>query len=188
MTMLDQISDHICTARLGLRPLRDGDADQLFALISNWEVVRWLAMPPWPYRPEHARAFIAARKLPHPDFITAAIALDDRLIGVIDAAVKPASAVQRQRGYALGYWLGQPHWGHGYMSEAARGFVGHVFATISDDVIYSGVLSGNAASLRIQEKLGFTRVGEAMAFSNPNGREMPNINTMLTRAQFKAAG
>ena len=185
--MLDQTNEDIRTARLILRPLRDSDADQLFALISNWQVIRWLAMPPWPYLPDHAREFIAARKVPRPDFITAAIALEDRLIGVIDAVVKPASAVQRERGYAIGYWLGQPYWGRGSMSEAARGFVAHVFATISDDVIYSGVFMGNAASLRIQGRLGFTRDGEAMYFSRPNGKEMPHINTLLTRGGFKAA-
>ena len=102
MTMLDQTRDEIRTARLSLRPLRDADVDRLFALFANWEVMRWLAVPPWPYLPEYAREFIAARNVPDPDFITSAIALDDRLIGVIGAVVKPESAVQRQRGYSLG--------------------------------------------------------------------------------------
>jgi RimJ/RimL family protein N-acetyltransferase len=185
--MLDQTNEAIRTARLTLRPLRDSDAEPLFELFGNWEVIRWLAMPPWPYRPEHARDFIAACRLSDPDCIAAAITLDGRLIGEIGAIVKPASAVQRERGFSLGYWIGQAYWGRGYMSEAARGFIAHVFETIADDVIYSGAFTGNAASLRIQEKLGFTRDGEAMYFSNPNGREMPHINTLLKRRRFMAA-
>ena len=47
--------------------------------------------------------------------------------------------------------------------------------------------AGNAASLRIQEKLGFQRDGEAMFYSNPNRKEMPHVNTVLTRARFVAA-
>ena len=72
------------------------------------------------------------------------------------------------------------------MSEAARGFIGHVFATIADNAIYSGAFTNNAASLRIQDRLGFTREGKAMYFSRPNGKEMPHVNTMLTRARFAA--
>ena len=186
MTILDDQID-VRTARLWLRPPRDGDATRLYELFANWDVMRWLSSPPWPYALDDARAFIDARKMPNPDFITSAIVLDGALIGIIDAMVKPASVVQRERGYAIGYWIGQPYWGCGYMSEAARAFVGPVFATIPDDAIYSGAFRDNAASLRIQEKLGFERDGEAMFYSNPNRKEMPHVNTVLTRARFAAA-
>jgi RimJ/RimL family protein N-acetyltransferase len=183
MTVMDTPID-VRTARLWLRPPRDSDAERLFALFANWEVMRWLSSPPWPYELEHARGFIDARMVPHPDFITAAIVLDDALIGSIEAIVKPASAIQRERGYAIGYWLGQPYWGRGYMTEAARGFIAHAFATIPDDAIYSGAFADNAASLRIQEKLGFERDGEAMSFSNPHGADVLHVNTRLARADF----
>jgi RimJ/RimL family protein N-acetyltransferase len=126
------------------------------------------------------------RLAPDPNFITFAITHDDALIGVIDATVKPASVVQRERGYALGYWLGQPYWGEGYMSEAARAFIQHVFAITNVDAIYSGAQSENAASLRIQEKLGFIRVGEAMFYTAPHGKELPTRYTTLRRARFAA--
>ena len=116
-----------------------------------------------------------------------AITRDDALIGMTDVIVKPASAVQRERGYSLGYWLGEPYWGNGYMSEAARAFIAHVFARIPDDTIYSGAFAENAASLRIQEKLGFVRDSEAMLFANPAGKEMPHVATSITRARFAAA-
>jgi RimJ/RimL family protein N-acetyltransferase len=183
MTILDtQIDVH--TRRLRLRPLRESDAEPLYALFANWEVMRWLSSPPWPYALGDARFFINARKEPHPDFITAAIVLDDAFIGIIDAIIKPASAVQREPGYSVGYWIGQPYWGRGYMSGAARTFIAHVFATIPDETIFSGAFAGNAASLRIQEKLGFARDGEAMFFSNPHRKDVLHVNTSLTRAHF----
>ncbi|MEA2880378.1 MAG: hypothetical protein QOF14_5574 [Hyphomicrobiales bacterium] len=174
------------TARLVLRPPRDSDAEHLFQLFGNWEVIRWLSSPPWPYALEDARDFVAARSRPDPDFITAVITLDNELIGATDAIIKSASTVQRERGYSLGYWIGQPYWGRGYMSEAARGFVGHVFATIADDTLYSGAFSNNAASLRIQEKLGFRRDGEGTFYSNPHAKDMHHVNTSLARADFAA--
>ena len=39
----------------------------------------------------------------------------------------------------------------------------------------AGAFVGNVASLRMQEKLGFARDGEAMFFSNPCRKEMPHF-------------
>jgi RimJ/RimL family protein N-acetyltransferase len=186
MTVLHTQID-IRMRRLRLRAPRERDAEQLHALFANWDVMRWLSSPPWPYTPDDARFFVNARKAPSPEFITAAIVLDDALIGVIDAIIKPASAIQRERGYAIGYWIGQPYWGRGYMSEAARSFIAHVFRTIPDDTIYSGAFVDNGPSLRIQEKLGFARDGEAMFFSNPHRKDVLHVNTSLTRAGFAAS-
>jgi RimJ/RimL family protein N-acetyltransferase len=49
------------TERLLLRPLHADDAEPLFALFSDWEVIRWLSTPPWPYTPGDARAFVDGR-------------------------------------------------------------------------------------------------------------------------------
>ena len=40
------------TKRLLLRALRPDDAAPLFALFNNWNVIRFLSSPPWPYQPE----------------------------------------------------------------------------------------------------------------------------------------
>jgi RimJ/RimL family protein N-acetyltransferase len=183
MTTLDDEID-VPTRRLHLRAPRESDAEPLYALFTNWEVMRWLSSPPWPYALNDARAFINARKAPNPEFITAAIVLDGVFIGVIDAIIKPASAIQRKSGYSVGYWIGEPYLGHGYMSEAARGFMAHVFAKIPDETIFSGAFANNAASLRIQEKLGFERDGEAMFYSNPHRKDVLHVNTSLRRARF----
>jgi len=186
MNVVDKPID-VRTARLALRSPRESDADRLYALFNNWEVIRWLDSPPWPYERGHARFFIGERNRLNPDFITAAIVLDDVLIGIIDAIIKPKSAIQRERGYSIGYWIGQSYWGRGYMSEAALGFIAHVFATIPDDTIFSGAFADNVASLRIQEKLGFVDDGKAMSFSNPHGKDVLHVNTSLTRARFTGA-
>lgn len=51
----------IRTERLLLRPLRTGDAEGIFVAFNNWEVVSWLAAPPWPYTIEDTREFVAKR-------------------------------------------------------------------------------------------------------------------------------
>ena len=56
------VNDAIRTERLLLRPLRPSDAEPLLAQFANWEVVRWLGTPPWPYTIDDARSFIAWRR------------------------------------------------------------------------------------------------------------------------------
>ena len=185
MTIVDE-QNVIRTARLVLRSLREGDESRIFELIAHWDVLRFLSAPPWPYEREHARAFISAHMMPDPDAITLAITHDDALIGIIGAVVKPASNAQRERGYAIGFWLGQPYWGQGYMSEAARAFITHVFGVTGEDTIYSGAVTDNAASLRVQEKLGFVRAGETMLYIPARRKELPSTRTVLTRARFVA--
>ena len=57
MHMGDQQQPEIRAMRLVLRALRASDAEALFVLFNNWEVVRWLSLPPWPYTLDDARAF-----------------------------------------------------------------------------------------------------------------------------------
>jgi len=186
MQVLDLSTNRILTRRLALRPLRAGDDARLFELFANWNVARFLSSPPWPYSREDAHAFVQLRTPPEQtDSITCAITHDGALIGCIDVINKPASNVQRDDGYNLGYWLGEPFWGAGLMSEAARAFVAHFFAMKPDDVLYSGAFSENAASLRIQEKLGFRRDGESLFYSRPRDGEFPHVSTILTRAAFE---
>jgi RimJ/RimL family protein N-acetyltransferase len=187
MALVESSDKVIRTARLVLRPLREGDDARIFALFANWNVLRFLSSPPWPYLPEHARTFVHSRLNGDSDAIGGAITLEGALIGITDIIVKPASVVQRERGYSLGYWLGELYWGNGFMTEAARALLTHLFARLPDDTIYSGAFAENAASLRIQEKLGFARDGEAMFFANPQGKEMPHVATSITRAAFASA-
>jgi RimJ/RimL family protein N-acetyltransferase len=187
MQTLDDQQLLIRTARLRLRAARAGDEDRLFPLFANWEVIRWLSSPPWPYRREDMQRYVqqSADSAPDPEtrFV---ICLGAEPIGVIGVRLRPASHIQRDPGPNVGYWLGQPFWGRGYMSEAVRGVAAHVFAGGAHDAIHAGVFVGNTASLRVQEKLGFVQDGEAMLFSNPHQKEMPHINTVLTRANFAA--
>lgn len=56
----------------------------------------------------------------------------------------------------LGYWLGKPFWGRGYMPEAAKEILRHGFEDLGMNVIWCGYYDGNQKSKRVQEKLGFS--------------------------------
>jgi RimJ/RimL family protein N-acetyltransferase len=179
------MNDAVRTRRLVLRPVRLDDAEAIRAQIVDWEVMRWLSQPPWPYTLQDATDYIRSCS---PDGLTTtafAITRAGALVGVIDMRVNRAPLPQRGPGPNLGFWLGRAHWGNGYVTEAARGLVACAFAAGVADTIYSGAFADNAASLRVQEKLGFVRDGETLLYARPRGREFPHVNTRLVRSAFQ---
>ena len=60
----------------------------------------------------------------------------------------------------IGYWLGFPYWGKGYMTEAIRLVTYFVFTHLSSDGVHADVFAGNLASRRVLEKNGFRFEGD----------------------------
>ena len=56
----------------------------------------------------------------------------------------------------VGYWIGREHWGRGIATRALAAFVREVAAR----PLYATVALGNAPSVRVLEKCGFTLAGE----------------------------
>jgi RimJ/RimL family protein N-acetyltransferase len=185
--LLDEPGE-IHTARLVLRPLRRDDTESLFAVFSNWNVIRLLSSPPWPYLLTDAQAFVrgSVEHAPGFDEELLAITQDGIFIGAIGVRMRQANALQRGSGPNIGYWLGEKSWGQGFMSEAVAAFVRLLFNTVDCDAIYCGAFAENTASLRIQEKIGFLRDGTSTLFSNPRGADFPHVNTALARERYKA--
>ena len=176
------------TRQLLLRRLRLDDAEPLFALFNNWNVVRFLSSPPWPYLREDSRLFAAAVANRSSELDEDALAITHGggvFVGIIGVRYREANNLQRGAGPNIGYWIGEPFWGRGFMTEAVNAVVRHLFATTATDAIYCGAFADNAASLRVQDKAGFSRDGETTLFSNPRGAGFPHVNTVLTRARFE---
>jgi RimJ/RimL family protein N-acetyltransferase len=182
------LQPEIRSERLVLRPWRPSDAEQLFALFSNWEVVRWLSLPPWPYTLNDARTYIggAIHRSSEEAEESYAITSNAEVIGSIGVRLRPASHLQRAAGPNFGFWTGRMYWRRGYMTEAVDALAQTVFGRGSHDAIYSGAFTGNVASLRVQEKAGFARDGETMLYARPHGGEFPHVNTVLTRSRFES--
>jgi ribosomal-protein-alanine N-acetyltransferase len=70
---------------------------------------------------------------------------------------------------SLGYWMGAPFAGQGYMSAAVRSVIGFAFGGLRLHRIEAACIPGNAASIRLLEKCGFTREGYARQYLCING-------------------
>ncbi len=82
------------------------------------------------------------------------------------------SQVRRGAGASaeIGYWLGQPHAGQGYMTEAVELLLPHAFETLQLRRLEAACLPDNARSKALLARLGFLREGLARSYLCINGR------------------
>lgn len=166
--------------RMTLRLPDRTDAERLTSLLNNFAVSGNLARVPFPYYRTDAEAYLRTRypNLP-PRETTFAIDIDGvGFAGQIGYHLGRGGAV-------LGYWLGEPYWNRGYMTEAVRGAVDWFFAMTREPRIISGVFAFNHASLAIQKKLGFSQTGTSRLLCLARGEELDHIDTELTRAAWQ---
>ena len=68
----------------------------------------------------------------------------------------------------LGYWMGAPHAGKGYMTRAVAAVVRFGFGTLRLHRIEAACIPDNAASIALLERNGFRREGLARAYLKIN--------------------
>ena len=166
----------IATDRLTLRSATIEDAAEMFELFNDWEIVRWLARPIWPQRLDSYRESLRRVDLERAAGASLYLSVVAGKTIVGGAALTIADGLPN-----LGYWIGQRYWGHGFMTEAAAALCDWIFATTREPAVYSGVFEGNAASMRVQQKLGFFQIGTSVHYSTPMARDLVHLDTKLTR-------
>lgn len=140
-----------------LRPWRTSDLDDLVLAANNPNVARTLRdLFPHPYTRADAETWLArAARTDEPD-IKLCIEVDGRAAGGI--GIHPQKDVNRVTA-ELGYWLGEPFWGRGIMTQVVRAVVAQAFARLPLERIEAFAFANNPASPRVLEKAGFTREG-----------------------------
>lgn len=92
---------------------------------------------------------------------------------------------QIQRGVTqsavLGYWMGAPYAGRGFMGAAVRAVAGFAFETLHLNRIEAACLPHNDASIRLLEKVGFHREGYARKYLCIDGRWQDHLLYGLLR-------
>lgn len=135
-----------------LRSWRADDIENLSRLGNNPNVARFMTDGfPSPYTVEKANSFIQMANSETPPRILA-ITLADEAIGGI--GIHPQSDIHRQNA-ELGYWIGEPFWGQGIMTEAIRQMVEYGFAHWPVNRIFARPFHTNIGSQRALEKAGF---------------------------------
>jgi 8-oxo-dGTP diphosphatase len=171
------------TERLALMPLDLRFAAPLFDLLNDWDVVRMLALVPWPLRLDDVASFLERA---HPDTDDFVLVGEAGPIGV--AAVKrPDSGNPPREMPRLGYWIGRKYWRQGFGTEAIGAIVDHAFAAFASDRVGAGVFDDNEASQRLLEKLGFSAVGRKSIDCRSRGAAVPALEMQITREEWARA-
>lgn len=144
----------IRTRRLLLRPVFAEDAAEVYAGLCDEGIVRMLARAPWPYLPEHARAYCAS--VLDPLALRFAIALPAErgapIIGMVGLD-------QSGEGPELGYWIARGRRRQGYASEAVAGVL-DAATVLGKRAVAAGHFVDNPASGNVLTAAGFSETGE----------------------------
>lgn len=148
----DRLPTSIRTPRLVLTTPTSAHAPAIANLCNNINVHKWMARLPFPYHLSDAEFFIE-QIVPSPEECCFAILREGTLMGVVGLHLAP------ERLPELGYWLGEPYWGHGYATEAGEALVGAA-RVAGTTTLRSRARKDNAGSRNVLRKLGFIEIGE----------------------------
>ena len=148
----------LTTARLVLRPFTFEDAPAVQQLAGAREVADTTLNIPHPYRDGVAEAWILTHRQLFRVGVLANFAVvlrgSEELIGAIGLRIEAVHGRAE-----LGYWIGLPHWGKGFCTEAARAVLDYGFNVLGLMRIHASHLKRNPASGRVMQKLGMRREG-----------------------------
>lgn len=140
--------------RLLLRPLERADADALYAVFGDPEVMRFSLHGPL-VSPAHCEALIDENRNRQARLGYSFWGVVERDSGRLVGTCGLAEFVFALGEIELAYRLRRDRWGRGYASEAARAALAHAFGPLALPRVVAAVEPANTASVRVIEKCGF---------------------------------
>ena len=142
------------TERLILRSWKETDAESLYGYAKDptvGPIAGWPAHTSVEYSLDIIKNVLSADE-------TYAVCLkeDNRAIGSIALIPSTQSHTSAKDGeIEIGYWIGVPFLGNGYIPEAVKALQKHAFEDPGCTAMWCGYYDGNDKSKRCQEKCGF---------------------------------
>lgn len=143
------------TERLILRPWKETDAESLYQYAKDPAVG---PIAGWPSHTsvENSRQVIKD-VLSADETYAVCLAEDNQAIGSIGLMAPRCSQSEGDENeIEIGFWIGAPFWGKGYIPEAVRALQKYAFEDLGYTGMWCGYYDGNEKSRRCQEKCGFT--------------------------------
>ncbi|WP_035485260.1 GNAT family N-acetyltransferase [Paraburkholderia phenoliruptrix] len=147
----------LSTARLTLRPLREEDAQALFAMWSDADAMRFSF--PAMTRLDQAVDRVSRLLNTSTDGKDCICVVESQTTGEVLGTCILFHADEQCRRAEIGFSLQRTHWGNGYMNEAASALIEHAFSALNLRRIEADIDPRNVASARLLERLGFIREG-----------------------------
>jgi len=155
-----------------IRPWNPRDREALVKYANNRKV--WLNLRdafPHPYTNANAASFLDMVSLQNPTTFFA-IATQEEAIGGIGVTLN--QDVHRLTA-EMGYWLAEPYWGRGLMTEAVSKFAEYVFEKFQLMRVYAEPYANNLGSCRVLEKAGFVLEGRLRSSVIKDGQVLDQL-------------
>ena len=150
----------LTTDRLLLTTPTLAHVPEMARLANSRAIYEMLARLPHPYAESDGRVFVETIAQGEAEFAWAILA-NNSFIGVISLILQPGEPPE------LGYWLGEPHWGQGYGSEAAIA-VDAAARAAGAMTLMARALTSNQPSRKVLAKAGLIETHEGPAPSGTN--------------------
>lgn len=171
---------------VSVRKWRLSDADDLAAALNAKSVQDNLRDGlPFPYTKKDAEDFISFALSADPnEHFMFAVTLDGRAVGSV--GVSRMGNIHRLTA-ELGYYLAEPYWNRGIMSQAVREVCRIVFERSDIVRVFAEPFSRNIASCRVLEKCGFVCEGTMRSNAFKNGKTEDMKIYSLLRGEFEGS-
>jgi RimJ/RimL family protein N-acetyltransferase len=174
------VTTEIETPRLLLRRPVAADIPAI-ARLANDRAIATMTRLPHPYRRDHAASFVSTLPAPEHGLESA------WLIEHLGEAVGMIGFSRHARpGFDLRYWMGRPHDGQGFATEAAQSVVAALFARTRAEVITAEARVANTASRSVLQKCGFVWSDCVLQRAELLGCSVPVDRFRLTRRDWAA--
>jgi ribosomal-protein-alanine N-acetyltransferase len=161
-----------------IRDWREEDAPGITKYANNREISKNLRDGfPYPYTLSDAEEFLFKVRQQDPRTFFA-LATEAQVIGGI--GLGPGEDVHRFTA-EMGFWLAEPFWGKGIMTEAVKRFTELAWERYQLQRIYAEPYTTNPASARVLEKAGYSLEGTMRANVFKGGRVLDQYLYAKTR-------
>lgn len=163
-----------------LRPWTPADLESLVKYANNFRIAQMLTNQfPHPYSRENGLSFIEMATKDTPRRILA-IEVNNEAAGGI--GLHPQADIYCKNA-ELGYWLAEPFWGHGIMTQAVERMVQYGFEHLDVNRIFARPFGINIASQRVLEKAGFVLEGRFEKTLFKNGEYLDELVYAVRRKE-----
>ena len=160
----------LLSPRLVMRAPHEDDIDALAHLANNANIANMVARMPHPYTVADAADFVRRTRAGAIGKCVYAITKADNGAFLGCCGIEPH---EDGRTVELGYWLGEPYWNQGYVTEAAHALIDMVFRTRDVEQIDARCRVMNIPSRRVIQKCGFQFQATGMVQSLAVGGMVP---------------
>lgn len=173
------------TERLFLRPWEEKDAADLYEYAKDPRVGPAAGWPP--HTGVENSLEIIRGVLSAPETYAVILKSTGKPVGSVGIMFPgKGSAAMTEHEAEIGYWIGVPFWGRGFIPEAVQALLLRCFEELDCEAVWCGYYDGNEKSRRVQEKCGFLYHHTTRDVPSPMGDIRTEHFTRLTKERWES--